>query len=77
MWRLSANTTRAEAAGDAMWRLSGHKWFMSAPMCDAFLMLAQTGEGLSCFLVPRILVRGPAFLDPARPLHYLVVGPKG
>jgi putative acyl-CoA dehydrogenase len=36
-------------------RLYGHKWFTSAPMCDAFLTLAQTTEGLSCFLVPRWL----------------------
>lgn len=37
------------------YRLSGHKWFTSAPMCDAFLVLAQAPGGLSCFLVPRIL----------------------
>ena len=50
---LRTNTTRAEAAGDGSFRLHGHKWFMSAPMCDAFLVLAQTGKGLSCFLLPR------------------------
>jgi putative acyl-CoA dehydrogenase len=50
---VRANTTRAERAGDGMWKLTGHKWFMSAPMCDGFLMLAQAEEGLSCFLVPR------------------------
>ncbi|MGY6710571.1 MAG: acyl-CoA dehydrogenase family protein [Rhizobiaceae bacterium] len=55
---VRANTTRAERAGDGMWRLTGHKWFMSAPMCDGFLMLAQAEEGLSCFLVPRILDDG-------------------
>lgn len=33
--------------------LVGHKWFCSAPMCDAFLTLAQTEKGLSCFLLPR------------------------
>ncbi len=49
---VRANTTRAEADGDA-WRLVGHKWFCSAPMSDGFLTLAQTAEGLSCFLVPR------------------------
>jgi putative acyl-CoA dehydrogenase len=49
---LRANTTRAEPSGEG-WRLTGHKWFMSAPMCDAFLMLAQAPRGLSCFLVPR------------------------
>src|SRR5690606_24642088 len=42
----------AEGPGDA-YALTGHKWFMSAPMCDAFLMLAQAPGGLSCFLVPR------------------------
>ncbi len=40
------------------YRLTGHKWFTSAPMCDAFLMLAQARGGLSCFLVPRILDDG-------------------
>ncbi|MGI9410823.1 MAG: acyl-CoA dehydrogenase family protein, partial [Hyphomicrobiaceae bacterium] len=38
--------------------LVGHKWFMSAPMCDAFLMLAQAPGGLSCFFVPRVLPDG-------------------
>lgn len=50
---VRANTTRAFRDGGA-WRLVGHKWFCSAPMCDAFLTLAQTEKGLSCFLVPRI-----------------------
>jgi len=50
---VRANTTRAYRDGDA-WRLVGHKWFCSAPMCDGFLTLAQTEAGLSCFLVPRI-----------------------
>ena len=50
---LRTNTTRAEPAGDGSFRLHGHKWFMSAPMCDAFLVLAQTAKGLSCFLLPR------------------------
>ncbi|HWE56120.1 MAG TPA: acyl-CoA dehydrogenase family protein [Acidimicrobiales bacterium] len=49
---VRANTTRAEADG-AGYRLTGHKWFCSAPMSDLFLMLAQTGNGLSCFVVPR------------------------
>jgi putative acyl-CoA dehydrogenase len=49
---VRANTTRAEPAGEA-WSLTGHKWFCSAPMSDGFLTLAQTDEGLSCFLVPR------------------------
>ncbi len=54
---VGANTTRAEPTGGrgtgAAYRLTGHKWFMSAPMCDAFLVLAQAEGGLSCFLVPR------------------------
>ncbi len=50
---LRTNTTRAEPAGDGSFRLHGHKWFMSAPMCDAFLVLAQGPKGLSCFLMPR------------------------
>lgn len=56
---VRANLTRAERAGSTgFYRLSGHKWFMSAPMSDAFLVLAQATEGLSCFLVPRILGDG-------------------
>ncbi len=55
---VRANTTKAERAGSGFYRLTGHKWFMSAPMSDAFLVLAQVGEGLSCFLVPRILGDG-------------------
>jgi putative acyl-CoA dehydrogenase len=50
---LRTNTTRAEPAGDGSFRLYGHKWFMSAPMCDAFLVLAQSAKGLSCFFMPR------------------------
>ena len=54
---VRANTTRAEPAGEG-YRITGHKWFMSAPMCDAFLVLAQAqGEsrfaGLTCFFMPR------------------------
>jgi putative acyl-CoA dehydrogenase len=49
---VRANTTRAEPAGDC-YRITGHKWFMSAPMCDAFLVLAQAPAGLTCFLMPR------------------------
>ena len=60
---VRTNASVAVDAGNGLWRLHGHKWFMSAPMCDAFLMLAQTptadGSGqLSCFLVPRILPDG-------------------
>jgi len=50
---VRANTTIASPLGDGAYELVGHKWFTSAPMCDAFLMLAQTDAGLSCFLVPR------------------------
>src|SRR5437588_10727848 len=54
---VRANMTRAERDGDA-YRITGHKWFMSAPMCDAFLVLAQTDEGLSCFVMPRFAPDG-------------------
>jgi putative acyl-CoA dehydrogenase len=50
---LRTNSTRAEPAGEGSFRLTGHKWFLSAPMCDAFLVLAQSAKGLSCFLLPR------------------------
>src|SRR5262249_32189920 len=54
---LRSNTTRAEPAGGdggrALYRLNGQKWFMSAPMCDAFLVLARSEAGLGCFCVPR------------------------
>jgi putative acyl-CoA dehydrogenase len=53
---LRTNTTRAEpdsGTNSQYFRLTGHKWFLSAPMCDAFLILAQSAGGLSCFLVPR------------------------
>lgn len=55
---VRANTTRATPIGSgsgptAQYHLSGHKYFCSAPMCDAFLTLAYTDQGLSCFLVPR------------------------
>ena len=54
---VRANTTRAMLSGNDggtdTYELVGHKWFTSAPMCDAFLMLAQAPGGLSCFLVPR------------------------
>ncbi len=55
---VRANTTVAIDAGDGSWRLRGHKWFTSAPMCDLFLVLAQAPAGLSCFLVPRVLPDG-------------------
>src|SRR5258707_3061295 len=56
---VRANTTRAVPAGvDGEYLLTGHKWFCSAPMCDAFLVLAQAPGGLSCFLLPRVLDDG-------------------
>ena len=54
---LRGTATRAEADGDA-WRLTGHKWFCSAPMSDGFLTLGVAPGGLTCFLVPRWLVEG-------------------
>ncbi|MCA6109721.1 acyl-CoA dehydrogenase family protein [Bradyrhizobium cenepequi] len=54
---VRANMTRAARDGDA-YRITGHKWFMSAPMCDAFLVLAQADDGLSCFFMPRFAPDG-------------------
>ena len=54
---VRANTTVARPVNGggpgAEYELTGHKWFMSAPMCDAFLVLAQADAGISCFLFPR------------------------
>jgi len=50
---VRTNTTRAERTGDEGYAITGQKWFMSAPMCDAFLVLAQAEHGLTCFLMPR------------------------
>jgi putative acyl-CoA dehydrogenase len=59
---VRSNTTRATPVGAAgpgqLYELVGHKWFFSAPMCDAFLVLAQTDGGLSCFLLPRFAPDG-------------------
>jgi putative acyl-CoA dehydrogenase len=55
---VRANTTRAVRCDDGSYRLTGHKWFTSAPMCDLFLVLAQAPAGLSCFLLPRVLPSG-------------------
>ena len=52
---VQANTTQAVRAGGSLYRLTGHKWFLSAPMSDAFLVLAQAPDGLTCFLMPRFL----------------------
>jgi putative acyl-CoA dehydrogenase len=54
---VRANTTQALPAGDG-YEITGHKWFCSAPMCDAFLVLAQAPGGLSCFLLPRFTPDG-------------------
>ena len=63
---VRANSTRAEYVGESEWgseySITGHKWFFSAPMCDAFLILAQTkadtADGLSCFFLPRFTPDG-------------------
>ncbi|MDA9447001.1 MULTISPECIES: acyl-CoA dehydrogenase family protein [Bradyrhizobium] len=54
---VRANMTRAVRDGEA-YRITGHKWFMSAPMCDAFLVLAQAEQGLTCFFMPRFAPDG-------------------
>ncbi|MFE6618977.1 acyl-CoA dehydrogenase family protein [Streptomyces sp. NPDC057740] len=56
---VRANTTAATPLAEAgTYTLTGHKWFCSAPMSDGFLVLAQAPEGLTCFLVPRVLADG-------------------
>ena len=59
---VRSNSTRAVADGSDGWgprfRVTGHKWFFSAPMCDAFLILANTPAGLSCLFLPRVLPDG-------------------
>lgn len=55
---VRANTTTATPIDGDTYRLVGHKWFTSAPMCDAFLVLAQAPDGLTCFLMPRFLPDG-------------------
>ncbi|KQS66911.1 acyl-CoA dehydrogenase family protein [Modestobacter sp. Leaf380] len=55
---VRVNTTRAVANSDGTYSLTGHKWFTSAPMSDVFLVLGQLEEGVSCFLVPRMLPDG-------------------
>ncbi|REE95192.1 acyl-CoA dehydrogenase family protein [Thermomonospora umbrina] len=61
---VRANTTTATPQTDGSYRLVGHKWFTSAPMCDVFLTLAKAPGGLTCFLVPRVLPDGR--LNPLR-----------
>ena len=60
---VRANTTTGVAdpdgpMGPAGYRLTGHKWFCSAPMSDVFLVLGQTGPGVTCFVLPRVLPDG-------------------
>lgn len=55
---LSGITTAGVEAADGVWRLTGSKWFVSAPTSDAYLVLAQTSSGPTCFLAPRILPDG-------------------
>ncbi|WP_329494820.1 acyl-CoA dehydrogenase family protein [Kitasatospora herbaricolor] len=55
---VRANTTTAVPQPDGSYRLTGHKWFTSAPMSDLFLTLAQAPGGLSCFMLPRVLPDG-------------------
>ncbi len=55
---VRANTTRAIPQADGSYALTGHKWFLSAPMSDGFLVLAQAPAGLTCFLLPRMLDNG-------------------
>jgi putative acyl-CoA dehydrogenase len=55
---VRAGTTQATPNGDGTFRITGHKWFTSAPMCDVFLVLAQAPGGLSCVFLPRVLPDG-------------------
>jgi putative acyl-CoA dehydrogenase len=59
---VRANTTDAAPDGQDNWGqrylVTGHKWFLSAPMCDAFLILARTPAGMSCLFLPRVLPDG-------------------
>jgi putative acyl-CoA dehydrogenase len=55
---VRANRTRALRSDDGTYRVTGHKWFFSAPQCDAHLVLAQTSAGLSCLFMPRRLPDG-------------------
>jgi putative acyl-CoA dehydrogenase len=57
---VRTNTTRATPLGGGLYAITGHKWFFSAPMCDAWLVLAQAPGGLSCFFMPRRRTDGSA-----------------
>jgi putative acyl-CoA dehydrogenase len=51
---VRANTTKAYLQADGSYEIVGHKWFFSAPMCDAWLVLAYTDAGITCFLMPKV-----------------------
>ena len=74
---VRANTTRAMRVGSDAWgeryEITGHKWFFSAPMSDAFLVLAQTPAGLSCFFLPRVLPDGTANDTPNGTLNAIAI----
>jgi putative acyl-CoA dehydrogenase len=55
---VRSNTSAARRDADGAWRVTGHKWFFSAPMCDAFLVLARTEAGPTCFYLPRFAPDG-------------------
>src|ERR1700743_459095 len=55
---VRANTTTATRTADDSYRVTGHKWFTSAPMGDLFMVLAQTQAGPTCFLLPKVLPDG-------------------
>ena len=55
---VRANTTTATPTADGTYRITGHKWFTSAPMGDLFMVLAQTPSGPTCFLLPAVLPDG-------------------
>ncbi|MEK6805527.1 MAG: isovaleryl-CoA dehydrogenase [Pseudomonadota bacterium] len=51
---VRANTTKAQRMADGSYEVVGHKWFFSAPMCDAWLVLAYAEGGITCFLMPKL-----------------------
>jgi putative acyl-CoA dehydrogenase len=55
---VRANTTTATKSEDGTYRITGHKWFTSAPMGDLFMVLAKTAAGPTCFLLPKVLPDG-------------------
>lgn len=55
---IETTATPGGAQNRGIWKINGAKWFVSAPMCDAFLVLAKTPKGPSCFIMPRLLPNG-------------------